>query len=332
MHIELRRIQHDVCNVTDRIEPLPLRANRLHHRIASSHRMRPPRLREALYQRLFTRLQKHHARRQHLADVLQDRRKLIQPHPLTHINNKRRTFDLCGLPHQVRESRHQLKRQIIDRVIPKVLERLQRRQLSRPGKSSQNDQLAPILLDGRFLLASLRACLYTCFDRPPLDLLARHARNPSTPAYGTSISSIFPSRLRCNTIACPRWSRNTKTSRSRNAASFTASSKDIGRIATPSVERTTCGSASGECEGNECTSIGTALRPTLLFVASFTGTFAFRAPFAATSGFAPFTSAFGCRLMVPNFFLCRIACCSIFTSASRSAVPISVDSQRATSF
>src|SRR5207248_2647652 len=46
----------------------------------------------------------------------------------------------------------------------------------------------------------------------------------------------------------------------------------------------------------------------------------------------PFTSAFGCRLIVPNFFLCRIACFSIVTSASRSAIVISVSSQRATSF
>src|SRR5713101_2916706 len=42
--------------------------------------------------------------------------------------------------------------------------------------------------------------------------------------YGASINSILPSFLRCSTFTRPSISRNTKTSRSRNSASFTASS------------------------------------------------------------------------------------------------------------
>ena len=53
--------------------------------------------------------------------------------------------------------------------------------------------------------------------------------------YGTSMSSIFPSLRRCSTLALPLGSRNTKTSRSRNSHSFTASSMVMGRIATESV-------------------------------------------------------------------------------------------------
>src|SRR5258708_8568314 len=147
---------------------------------------------------------------------------------------------------------------------------------------------------------------------------------------GPSISPFFAPEWLRDTWAGPPWLETTKTSPAGTAASYTASSSDIGLRATPSLERTTCGSANGECEGKECTSIGTALRPTLLFATTFTATFGLRAPLIATSGFAPFTSAFGCRLIVPNFFLCRIACCSIFTSASRSAIVISVSSHRAT--
>src|SRR5580692_8099277 len=47
MHVELRRIEHDIGDVADRVEPFSLRANRLHHCIAAPHRMRPPGLGEA---------------------------------------------------------------------------------------------------------------------------------------------------------------------------------------------------------------------------------------------------------------------------------------------
>ncbi len=61
----------------------------------------------------------------------------------------------------------------------------------------------------------------------------------SPSCQGASINSILPSRLRCRTFTLPSLSRNTKTSRSRNSASLTASSSVIGRSATESSERTT---------------------------------------------------------------------------------------------
>jgi hypothetical protein len=175
VHIELRRIQHDIGDIPNRIQPLALCADRFHHRIASSHRMRPPRLREAPNQRLFVCLQKDHARWQYLAHVLQNRGKLIQPHPFAHVDHERSAFNLRRLPHQVRKSRHQLQRQVVHRVIPKILEGLQRRQLSRPGEPGQNYQLAAILRRRQtwpfFLLVFLVASLHGSSR----DLLARHA-------------------------------------------------------------------------------------------------------------------------------------------------------------
>ena len=126
VHVELCRIQNNVCHVANGVQPLSLGTNRLHDGVASPHRVRAPRLGEASNQRIFARLQKHYARWQHLANVFQDCRKLIQPHPLAHIDDQRSALDLRRLANQIRKSRHQLQWQIVDRIVAEVLKRLQR--------------------------------------------------------------------------------------------------------------------------------------------------------------------------------------------------------------
>ena len=166
------------------------------------------------------------------------------------------------------------------------------------------------------------------------DSLARHARNPSIPCL-TEPRSAPSFRHACDAAPSPaRRGRETQNIAVRNAASFTASSSDIGRSATPSVERTTCGSANGECDGNECTSIGTALRPALLFVATFTATFAFRhAPAAATSAFAALHIGLRMPLDRPESSSSAGSPAARSSPAHRAAPSsISVASQRATSF
>src|SRR6185437_8951379 len=82
--------------------------------------------------------------------------------------------------------------------------------------------------------------------------LVSHSRAlPVQRGYGASISTILPSFLRCSTFTFP--------SRSRNSASFTASSSVIGLSATESSDFVTCASVMREDTGNECTTTSTAV-------------------------------------------------------------------------
>src|SRR5215475_11881917 len=84
-------------------------------------------------------------------------------------------------------------------------------------------------------------------SRVPLELTA------ASRLYGASISSIFPSRVRCSTITFPLGSRNTNTSRSRKCASLIASSSVMGRRATEFWSCTRWTSVVFATDGNLCT-------------------------------------------------------------------------------
>src|ERR1700730_2610519 len=91
----------------------------------------------------------------------------------------------------------------------------------------------------------------------------KHCR--ATLAYGASINSIFPSRVRCSTITFPWGSRKTNTSRSRKCASLIASSSVMGRLATASWGRSRWTSVDLATAGNLCTTIASSpvsARPT----------------------------------------------------------------------
>src|ERR1700733_3327031 len=55
------KLFEEIINVSDRVEPLSFRTDRLHHGIAAPHRMRPSRLGETANQRLITRLEEEHS-------------------------------------------------------------------------------------------------------------------------------------------------------------------------------------------------------------------------------------------------------------------------------
>src|SRR6185437_16855771 len=56
MNVELRRIEHDVRHIANRVQSLPLGADRLDHGIRTPHRMRPPRLGKTSDQSILARL------------------------------------------------------------------------------------------------------------------------------------------------------------------------------------------------------------------------------------------------------------------------------------
>src|ERR1035437_6123810 len=170
MHIELRRIQHNVRDIPHGIQPLSFRPNPLNHRLTAAHRVRPARLREAAHQCLFAGLQEDHPRRKHLAHLLQNRRKAIQPHALANIHHQGRELDLDRLADQVGKPRNQFQRQIVDRVVAQVLKRLQSRQLPRARHAGQDHQLAVL---GR-MLCCLRRTL-----RSHGAILALHRKPPT---------------------------------------------------------------------------------------------------------------------------------------------------------
>src|SRR5215472_9351029 len=131
VHSELRRVEHDISDVADGVQTLPLSAYRLNHRIGAAHGMRPPGLREASYQRILARLEIENPCGQHPANLFEDRRELVQPHALADIHDQGGALDLRRLPHQVRKARHQFQRQVVYRVEAEVFKGLQRRELSR---------------------------------------------------------------------------------------------------------------------------------------------------------------------------------------------------------
>ncbi len=126
VNIELGGIEQNVSHIAYRIEPLSLRADRGHDRLATPQGMRPARFRKAPHQHILMGFQKDHTGRQHRANLLQDRREAIQPHAFAHIDHQCRALDFSRLGHQVGEARDQLQRQVIHRVEAKVLEGLQR--------------------------------------------------------------------------------------------------------------------------------------------------------------------------------------------------------------
>src|SRR3989454_33415 len=130
--------------------------------------------------------------------------------------------------------------------------------------------------------------------------------------YGASISSIFPSRVRCKTITLPLGSRKTNTSRSRKWASLMASSSVMGRMATASSERTKWTSVDLATAGNLCTTTGT-----LVASASPTAVWSF--------SWAPLPFHFLCswRFLLRQRVLYLTACFSRCSSASLTAAVMS---------
>src|SRR5882757_6175902 len=125
MHVELRRIEQDIGDVANWVQTLTLSPDRLDDHLAATKRMWPPRLREAPHQHILVRLQKDHPCRQYSPDLLQNRRKLVEPYALAHIDHQRGPLVLRRLPDKVRKARHKIERQVVNGVVPQIFKRLQ---------------------------------------------------------------------------------------------------------------------------------------------------------------------------------------------------------------
>src|SRR6185312_15398046 len=232
--------------------------------------MRPPRLAEASHQRLVRGFEKNYLRVDCPFYLLQDLWQSSECLALANVDDQSGTLDFRRLPCEVREARNQFEREVIDAVVTQIFESFENGALARAAHPGDDHELgwATLKLPSARRQTPTRSLLLVSV----LGLFrTRGHEKMLAGAHGASINSILPSFFRCNTFTCPSGSRKTKTSRSRNSASFTASSIVMGRNATESADFATCVSVRRATAGNEWTTTGTAvagLAPTAMCWAS----------------------------------------------------------------
>src|SRR5579862_9668204 len=97
-------------------------------------------LAEAAKQDLVRRLQKHHLRRNHPANELENPRQIFELGTLAYVNNQRSEADLAGLHRQFGKLRDQLYRQVIDAIVAEILEGLQDRSFAGTTHAGDDDE------------------------------------------------------------------------------------------------------------------------------------------------------------------------------------------------
>jgi hypothetical protein len=146
MNSEPRRVDGDIRQRANGRQALALGGNRSAN-AGKAHRMRTPSLREAPLQGLVVGFEKQKPGRDLGREGAVDRRKAVERRTLAGVDDERRSMRLDGALGQISELRDEIDRQVIDRVIAKVLEGAQHGAFARPAEAGNDDDLRRPVLD-----------------------------------------------------------------------------------------------------------------------------------------------------------------------------------------